>query len=528
MYDLFLNKKALIVDDFSEFRVSLRSMLESFGCQHIDSVRNGSEAVLAYQKARHDIVLCDYNLGVDQNGQQVLEEISLQGWLRADGAFVMVTAETTLNMVMGALEFRPDEYLTKPINKANLRARLEKILKQKSALIDVYKALNQRNYLLASAYCKQHIASGSRYKGLLYRIMAESLLRQDKYKQAGKLYQQFVNHRPAQWSLLGLAQCHYMANDLDKCIQVAKQTIEESSNSVEAYDLLAHCYSQQGQYSLAHENIEEALQISPLSIRRQRLAASIAAHCGDEQSQLKALQQIHKLGQHSVQADLDDQAKYLCLLLQQVDAASGLHRRRMLSEAQQQLGAMQKKAKLDPNTSEREKCRNLLLQCNLSAILGDQQGATDCIKLASPALQESLEQQDQLMLSLFKQSYSFTQQQDKAAELSQQIEKSKKARLQMEQKASLSQANKQGIEAYEKGEITDAISRFRKAHEEIPYSTAILLNLVQALMKQPQRGESRIEIRTECLKLLEQQRLLPEDDPRYSRYQNLLKKAQSL
>lgn len=528
MYDLFLNKKALIVDDFSEFRISLRSMLEAFGCQQIDSVKSGAEAVAAYEEKRHEIVLCDYNLGDNQNGQQVLEEISLQGWLRADGAFVMVTAESTLNMVIGALEFRPDEYLTKPINKANLKTRLTRILKQKAELVDVYKAQNDRNFAQVITCCKQHLANNSRYKGILYRMMAEAYLRQEKPKEASQLYQKFVDARPAQWSLLGLAQSHYMDGKLDACIQIASQAIEENPNTVEAYDLLASCHQQKGNNTVAQNFIQKALAISSLSIRRQRQAATLASQCGDTKAQLKALKQICRLGQHSVQLDPDDQARYLDRLLVQADNESGMLRRRMLAEAQQQIGALQKQAKANSQTSERTKHRNLLLQSRLSATLGDKSGAEDSLTLASFATNEAVEQQDQLMLSLFKQAYKASDQEDKVLELNQMVNKAKKERQAREQLAAQTQENKQGIKAYEQGDIATAIMNFRKALAATPESAAILLNLVQALMKQPLNGNNRLAVRTECLELLTQQRLLADDDPRYPRYQSLLKRAQLL
>ena len=531
MYDLFLNKKALIVDDFAEFRVSLRSMLESFGCNQIDSVKSGAEAVSIYNEKRHDIVLCDYNLGDHQNGQQILEEISLQGWLRADGAFVMVTAETTLNMVMGALEFRPDEYLTKPINKANLKARLTRILKQKAELIDVYKAQNERDFVQLIACCKKHIANNSRYKSMLYRMMAEAYLRQEKAKEAANLYQQFVDARPAQWSLLGLAQSHHMAGELDQCIKVASQAIAENQNAVEACDLLASCHQQKGNHAKAQHYIQEALTISPLSIRRQRQAATIANQCGDTKAQLKALKQIHRQGQHSVQTDPDDQAHYLDCLLEQAENESGMMRRRMLSEAQQHMGQMQKQAKADSLTSERTKHRNLLLQARLSTALDDQSGAENNVAMASQSIKEVLEQQDQLMLNLFRKAYKVTAQEDKVLELNQQICNAKKQRQQQEKMAAQSEENKLGITAYEQGNITEAIINFRKALIATNNSTAILLNLVQALMRQPlnrQNRQNRLEVRSECLELLTHLRLLPEDDPRYPRYQSLLKRAQLL
>ena len=65
----------------------------------------------------YDIVLCDYNLGAGQDGQQLLEELRYRHKLKNTSLFVMITAESSRDMVLGALEYLPDDYLTKPITQ---------------------------------------------------------------------------------------------------------------------------------------------------------------------------------------------------------------------------------------------------------------------------------------------------------------------------------------------------------------------------------------------------------------------------
>lgn len=101
----------LVVDDFPEMRSMLRSMLAMYGADTIEQARNGEEAIGRMQARRFEIVLCDYNLGEGKDGQQVLEDAKRRDLLPYDTTFVMVTAENTPEMVMGALEYQPDAYL---------------------------------------------------------------------------------------------------------------------------------------------------------------------------------------------------------------------------------------------------------------------------------------------------------------------------------------------------------------------------------------------------------------------------------
>ena len=68
-------KRFLIVDDFSDFRSSVKSMLGQMAAKHIDIAANGEEAIAQCRNCKYDIILHDYNLGEGKNGQQVLEEL---------------------------------------------------------------------------------------------------------------------------------------------------------------------------------------------------------------------------------------------------------------------------------------------------------------------------------------------------------------------------------------------------------------------------------------------------------------------
>ena len=49
----YTNLKFLVVDDFSDFRQSIKQMVESFGVKHVDTCSKGEEAIRKY--AEHSI-----------------------------------------------------------------------------------------------------------------------------------------------------------------------------------------------------------------------------------------------------------------------------------------------------------------------------------------------------------------------------------------------------------------------------------------------------------------------------------------
>ena len=132
---VYSNMRFLVVDDFSDFRSSVKGMLGQMAAQHIDIAANGEEALSLCRKTRYDVILHDYNLGEGKNGQQVLEELHHEKLISPHCIFVMVTAESSQAMVMAALEFEPDAYLTKPFNRASLQQRLDKLVERKRLLL---------------------------------------------------------------------------------------------------------------------------------------------------------------------------------------------------------------------------------------------------------------------------------------------------------------------------------------------------------------------------------------------------------
>src|SRR6185295_9324418 len=131
---IYQRKKALVIDDFPDMRGSIRRMLVNFGIADVAMASTGDEALLICENHNFDIILCDYNLGDAKNGQQILEELRYRRLLKHTSIYMMVTAETTKSMVFGALEYQPDDYLTKPFTQTVLQKRLDRLVLEKVAL----------------------------------------------------------------------------------------------------------------------------------------------------------------------------------------------------------------------------------------------------------------------------------------------------------------------------------------------------------------------------------------------------------
>ncbi len=174
----YSNKRFLIVDDFSDFRNSVKAMLRDMGAREVDTADRGEEALSLCCNKRYDIILHDYNLGSGKNGQQVLEELEelIAGKLISHQCiFVMVTAESSQAMVLSALEHEPDAYLTKPFNRASLDQRLDKLVERKTALKSILQALDKQDPAAVLSACKALGQQDKRYVPLCQRYQATAL-----------------------------------------------------------------------------------------------------------------------------------------------------------------------------------------------------------------------------------------------------------------------------------------------------------------------------------------------------------------
>lgn len=138
------DKHYLLVDDFIGIRILLRESLRNLGARHIDQAASGGEAMKLLAKTRYDVVLCDYNLGEGKNGQQVLEETRVRNLTAPSSVWLMVSAEKSVESVMGAAEHQPDAYLIKPITEGVLLTRLNRVWHKKQVFREIDQACMER------------------------------------------------------------------------------------------------------------------------------------------------------------------------------------------------------------------------------------------------------------------------------------------------------------------------------------------------------------------------------------------------
>lgn len=299
-------KKVLIIDDFQEMRVMLRTMIEPLAPDMIKLAQNGEDAIECMEATKFDIVFCDYNLGKGKDGQQVLEEAKHRGLLAYSSIYVMATAENTSEMVMGAIDYLPDDYISKPFNRTVIHARLKKQLEKKENLSEISQALSVNNYKKAIQICDKLLANNPSNRLDLLKIKGEQLSNLGEYEKAASLYEDIIEERDIPWAYLSLGKVRYFQENYDEALEVLEGLVKENSSNVAAYDWLAKTYEAMEDLDKAQEMLNIGVTKSPKSLLRQRNLAQVAYKNHDLETAQSAYEHAIQVGQHSCYKQPDD------------------------------------------------------------------------------------------------------------------------------------------------------------------------------------------------------------------------------
>jgi CheY-like chemotaxis protein len=306
MDDAFHAYRYIIIDDFEEMRVAIKNILATVGAHDIQTEGSGEAAIKALAREKYDVVICDYHLGDGKDGQQVLEEARQLGYLDHASTFFMITAESYMPMVLGALEYQPDEYMVKPVNHEVLLHRLAATLKHKGRLAVIDEALSQGDKSRAIELCIEQKGGDLKQSLYLAKLQGELCIELDRCDEAQAVYEALAHIRSFPWVLFGLGKIAFLRGDLAQARQIFEELIEQNKHYLEAYDWMAKLLEREGDVEGAQSILMQAVKLSPKSVQRQRELGRIALHNADVAIAERAYQAAVRWGRHSCFASADE------------------------------------------------------------------------------------------------------------------------------------------------------------------------------------------------------------------------------
>ncbi|MGD2118970.1 MAG: tetratricopeptide repeat protein [Chromatiales bacterium] len=296
----FASHAYLVIDDFGDMRNMLKGIMRMLGATDIDSASNGKDAIAAMQRKKYDVVLCDYNLGVGKDGQQVLEEARQRKLISMATVYFMVTAENTRSMVMGAMEYGPDGYLSKPFSKDLIKSRIEKVLSRKSELKEIYQALDAKRYDSAIELLDAKLKDQPKNSSELSRLKADVCLRAGRHDDAITIYEQALAVRDLPWARLGLGKALFGKKQYGQAAEIFQQLNQSQPDLPVVLDWLAKCHQMLGDLEQAKADVQAAIELSPKAILRQQMLGDLGMQTRDYGLAGNAYKEMVKQGRNSV------------------------------------------------------------------------------------------------------------------------------------------------------------------------------------------------------------------------------------
>lgn len=521
------NKKVLVVDDFPEMRSMVRKMAVAFRANDIDDAKNGAEAIKLMEKKKYDIVLCDYNLGEGKDGQQVLEEAKHRQLINPATIFMLITAENTMEMVMGAMEYHPDGYLTKPFTKTEFAARLDKIQEKKADLAEIEKAIHRKDNVAAINLCNEKLASNPKNAMEIMKIKAELCERMGDFAEAGSIYEKVLSLRDVPWAAIGLARVRYFNKDYMVAKEMLQDMIEKNNQWVEAYDWLAKTYEALGDMSQAQRILADAVAISPKAILRQKALADIAFKNKDMDTAETAYKRVVRIGKSSCYKSPSDYAGLSKVYLEKrapteaLKVISGV-RDEFSNAPEAALQAAVMEGQIYNDLGQKELAEKAITEAShLYTTIAGNVSTDVAMDLAKTCFALGKQEQGEELVKYVVRNHH-----ENEAVLRQAQSLFTALGMENEGQALISSTrqevvdvNNKGVQLAKEGKLEESIEFFTKAVAGMPDNLTINLNAAQSLIMQMQRAGKNDRHLYQARQYLDRARHL---DPTNEKYQKLL------
>lgn len=520
----------LIIDDSHSFRSALVKNMHALGFRSISSVSTGREAMSLCRRDHYDVILLDYNLGPGKTGQQFLEEIRYYHMVKRADIFILISADTSRNVVMASYDCEPSDYLSKPVTGKALEKRLKRLMAKRQELVPVYDAIDSDDNVLAITLLERVLQGASRYTTDCQKLLGEMYIKEQRYDEAESLYMKILEERDLDWAQVGLASVDIERGKIEQAINSLYYIVQDHPAYLKAYDFLSKAYTIVGDTEQLQVVLEKAAEISPMSIGRQKSLADTALANGDVEVAMKAYKRTIKYGTNSHYDSVDNYISLAKSITKIYDNDTN-KAKSVILDAIKLLNNIDHQYEI----SEEQKIQAKLLHSQINAMNGNKRASNELLSEAQELLDNCVERNIESEVERVNALISGGESQ-KAKEMIQEmleyyrddqyalekIDPLLEEPISLNGKKIIGSINKKGIEYYKSGDFFQAINYFLKVQKRYPRYIGLKLNLIQAMisaMKEHGFNENYGETCDNAFTVVE--RYINPDNDKYQRYKQL-------
>jgi tetratricopeptide (TPR) repeat protein len=509
----------------------LKIFAHTLGAMKVDACHNAPDVLSMCENIEFDVILLGYDLGPDKkNGQQILEELRSKKLITRQCTIVMITAEVSQAMVLAALEHKPDDYLAKPYSLNDLSTRLKRCFNKKSVMLDIYQAMDNRDYRKVLKLCESTIIVNSIHKTECLGIKSRLYFELKQFERASEIYEAYLGATNCQWAAIGLGKIALLEKDFELAINYFNDVVESYPLYLSAYDWLAETYELNHQSHFAEDILEKALLVSPLSVKRLKKYADLCLQNENFDKATHAFSKTTDLAYHSVHKKPENTLNFVEALLEYAVDLSSLEVRKLSYKAFKSLAVMLK----DFNSAE-TKIHSHLLVSRLHHKIKDPELAKEALKEAETLLHEYKHQITESgtiaiaksLIALGKGKYADELLEDLErthpdnVEMKSKIKNLSTNQLRDHDKIAAQNALEVGVNLYRTHHYSLAIEKLNKALIHFPNHIGIKLNLLQVLLVSFDKNKENIQDLEQAEELIEQFHEIKTDSEFYIRFTKL-------
>jgi tetratricopeptide (TPR) repeat protein len=430
-------------------------------------------------------------------------------------------------MVMGAVEYRPDDYLIKPFTRDVLKTRLERAFGRKSDFELIEKAIAAKEYLKAIRLCDQYVQKIPKNIFEYMKLKGELCITIGDFQTAKTVYEKILSIREIPWAKLGMGKVLYYTENYEAAAETFRALTAENSMYVEAYDWLSKTYIATNSHEDAQQALVIASEISPKSVMRHKTIGEISYRLNDLDTSERSYKKAISLGQHSYFRSPSFYTGLAKVLVDKKEPDTALNVIRDIRNAFQNdtnasmhASAMETIVYRDMNRTEEAKksMQDAMMMLDASTEKMPENIAIDlakaCFDLGDKAAGTRIVQQvvrnnheDEEIINRVKDIFANTHMESEGSQI---IAAAQKETIQI---------NNKGVRLVDEGRLEEAIEYFEKAAASLNGNKIINANAAQALIMFMQKNGKDDALIGRARKYIEQ---VASIDLSYSRYQKLL------
>lgn len=530
-------KRALVVDDMGAAVAIGKNMLIALGAKQVDTAGDYVTAFPMIAKKHYDLILCDFNLGSGLNGQQLLRDLRHIKRISYQTIFVVVSAERTRDIVLGTIECEPDGYIAKPFTQGDFKQRIVNLVEQQTHFQAVNKNLDAGEFDTAFKQLDEIAETEPKYANLALRKKAGLLFDQSRFEEALKVFNKALEKRRPTWAQIGRARAIAALGDRKQAIFELEAIVRENPLVVPAMDTLASCQLQSGRKRLAQEWVAKSLEVSPMSIERQKWLGELSLEIGEVDQAVGAYRAALSLAEGTLKENEKLHDTLVRTMRKGIESETDPKRiAKLLEDSRQAI----KKARKKFEDSDLIKLNEALLRAQIKNNEGDSEEAIAIIDAAMERHKDLLAEDPELVIDVAETKF-YTGDLPGAETLLRQLmtdypdDTRLRDRIQAiidtpipyHKRVRLNELNRLGKLHYDNEDYDEALKSFREALDVYPFHPAVNLNAVQVTLKLIELGQRSENAYREAKAYLDSCVKLEEDHPEYRRkhaFQKFLKK----